>query len=111
AWSCVFSSGRGHTRWKRDWSSDMCSSDLPYSRESGAVERASASALSRRANHSGVKVKTSVLLNGAPPGRGRRPCPVPPWSILPRSEERRVGGEWRAGVAREERKGRDDTMG
>src|SRR5690625_7076260 len=27
-----FSSRRRHTRWPRDWSSDVCSSDLPWSR-------------------------------------------------------------------------------
>src|SRR5690625_3478818 len=26
---CFFSSRRRHTRWPRDWSSDVCSSDLP----------------------------------------------------------------------------------
>src|SRR5690625_5427434 len=26
-----FSSRRRHTRWPRDWSSDVCSSDLPFS--------------------------------------------------------------------------------
>src|SRR5439155_2542036 len=35
--SCLFffffSSRRRHTRWPRDWSSDVCSSDLPQSRE------------------------------------------------------------------------------
>src|SRR5690625_7928437 len=25
-----FSSRRRHTRWRRDWSSDVCSSDLPH---------------------------------------------------------------------------------
>src|SRR5437870_11264798 len=28
----LFSSRRRHTRWPRDWSSDVCSSDLPSSR-------------------------------------------------------------------------------
>src|SRR5437870_8906381 len=28
-----FSSRRRHTRWPRDWSSDVCSSDLPVRRE------------------------------------------------------------------------------
>src|SRR5207253_3820281 len=32
-----FSSGRRHTRWPRDWSSDVCSSDL-YRRETKAVD-------------------------------------------------------------------------
>src|SRR5207253_4792406 len=27
-----FSSRRRHTRWPRDWSSDVCSSDLPHAR-------------------------------------------------------------------------------
>src|SRR3712207_8692225 len=27
---CFFSSRRRHTRYWRDWSSDVCSSDLPY---------------------------------------------------------------------------------
>src|SRR5215203_509141 len=36
-----FSSRRRHTRYWRDWSSDVCSSDLPYSRsfERGAIPR------------------------------------------------------------------------
>src|SRR6266508_3866117 len=29
-----FSSRRRHTRWPRDWSSDVCSSDLPFERQS-----------------------------------------------------------------------------
>src|SRR5439155_11511447 len=29
-WLVVFSSRRRHTRWPRDWSSDVCSSDLVY---------------------------------------------------------------------------------
>src|SRR5207253_4603492 len=31
-----FSSRRRHTRWPRDWSSDVCSSDLPDAGESSA---------------------------------------------------------------------------
>src|SRR5438876_2435439 len=30
--SCFFSSRRRHTRWTGDWSSDVCSSDLPFER-------------------------------------------------------------------------------
>src|SRR5690625_4826543 len=29
SWYFFFSSRRRHTRWPRDWSSDVCSSDLP----------------------------------------------------------------------------------
>src|SRR5207253_3608792 len=35
------SSRRRHTRWPRDWSSDVCSSDLPGGDESGVKFRAS----------------------------------------------------------------------
>src|SRR5207245_4566873 len=67
-----FSSRRRHTRCYRDWSSDVCSSDLGGSQTFG-----------------------SVLGNGPTWPRERsgknlcRPC---------RSEERRVGKEWRSRV-------------
>src|SRR5215208_1820656 len=32
-----FSSRRRHTRWPRDWSSDVCSSDLPFEKVGGAA--------------------------------------------------------------------------
>src|SRR5271166_4784930 len=32
-WFFFFSSRRRHTRWPRDWSSDVCSSDLPLRRK------------------------------------------------------------------------------
>src|SRR3989338_5034698 len=34
--SSFFSSRRRHTRWNCDWSSDVCSSDLPNSRKQGS---------------------------------------------------------------------------
>src|SRR5438128_10449474 len=77
-----FSSRRRHTRCYRDWSSDVCSSDLGGSpRATAARARPSASrsqhgARSRRAR--------SALRPGSLRGRWRR-----------RSEERRVGKECR----------------
>src|SRR3712207_9005838 len=85
-----FSSRRRHTRYWRDWSSDVCSSDL--------LEL--------------LAIDVSVELVEDPPGRGRRPRflwksaadghhplerPTPriPAST-PRSEERRVGKECRS---------------
>src|SRR5690625_7505086 len=63
-----FSSRRRHTRWPRDWSSDVCSSDLDSH---------------RRPPHS-------------PPGRGAAGGPRPGrGSGGRRSEERRVGKERR----------------
>src|SRR5690625_1187173 len=34
-----FSSRRRHTRWPRDWSSDVCSSDLHHGGDHGALTR------------------------------------------------------------------------
>src|SRR5207249_5926511 len=96
-----FSSRRRHTRSKRDWSSDVCSSDL---RE-------------RLADHwrfyvgaaAGLVVAVALgavlLLGGSHPGHPRNPFTVPrraagdrgPLGNL-RSEERRVGKEGGVGV-------------
>src|SRR6266403_1849972 len=62
-----FSRRRRHTRSLRDWSSDVCSSDLPTRRR--RRERFSALAILRE---------------------------TPMWSIVGRSEERRVGKECRS---------------
>src|SRR5690625_7836806 len=36
-WCFFFSSRRRHTRWPRDWSSDVCSSDLPAALGKGVL--------------------------------------------------------------------------
>src|SRR5690625_7465516 len=70
-----FSSRRRHTRWPRDWSSDVCSSDLT----------------------------TSWLVH--PAGLSIRTRPWPDGSVLGRSEERRVGKESKTrGTPRESKK-------
>src|SRR5690606_39855324 len=82
-----FSSRRRHTRFSRDWSSDVCSSDLP----SGAAA---------------VITRSSALWSGPVPVRGVRwarnsaeiqwkkfSSPASP-GARGRSEERRVGKEW-----------------
>src|SRR6266480_4581314 len=66
-----FSSRRRHTRLTCDWSSDVCSSDLPRGRGSPAVDRGP-----------GVE-------------RGRVPA-TPAGGLRGRSEERRVGKECRS---------------
>src|SRR5690606_41140683 len=95
-----FSSRRRHTRFSRDWSSDVCSSDL----EVGSAEgnSASAAALSPRggAPRGGRP--------GAEVGRrigGRNAQGVSATCLTPlRSEERRVGKEGRSrGSLREEK--------
>src|SRR5206468_9888943 len=93
-----FSSRRRHTRSDRDWSSDVCSSDLFVAR--AAIIRGRARRKHRQLHHRGI-AKTTIV--GAP-------LPLPPGasSVAPgdstqkfdglpdRSEERRVGKEWRA---------------
>src|SRR5439155_15592267 len=68
-----FSSRRRHTSWPRDWSSDVCSSDLPNS---------TCPRPSRR-----CRIWSSRALVLPVPRLAGRP---------PRSEERRVGKEWRS---------------
>src|SRR5699024_11740637 len=71
-----FSSRRRHTRSKRDWSSDVCSSDLPPACKAGALPA------ELRPHRCYMKM---VGLGGL----------EPPTSRL-RSEERRVGKECRS---------------
>src|SRR5437870_13658374 len=83
--SFFFSSRRRHTRWPRDWSSDVCSSDLK-AREAAARQR---------------------------PRRLRSPLRLAAvaGTVSPRSEERRVGEEgrsWGGGGAWEKK---DDLSG
>src|SRR5699024_11270433 len=79
-----FSSRRRHTRSKRDWSSDVCSSDLAYTEEMGEYgvgmlhERILAPGIARR-----VFLATDLV------ERGSTATPKQ------RSEERRVGKECR----------------
>src|SRR5439155_3961334 len=79
-----FSSRRRHTRWPRDWSSDVCSSDLR--------DWTSASSASTAEDAEDAEVQSRGIL---PPVlrvlRGR-------WSLVRhiRSEERRVGKKCRS---------------
>src|SRR5439155_7425440 len=67
-----FSSRRRHTRWPRDWSSDVCSSDLEV-RHHAAVVRAHAGAV-------GIEDPDDAGVE----------------AMIARSEERRVGKECRS---------------
>src|SRR5699024_11572058 len=82
-----FSSRRRHTRSKRDWSSDVCSSDLKHINSLALSERLHVS-------HSYLKktIKSLVkegLVKSSPGKLGG-------FSLAIRSEERRVGKEGRA---------------
>src|SRR5256885_11822531 len=83
-----FSSRRRHTRLQGDWSSDVCSSDLPStSNKTTAVRRRSDNAPRAERRRS-----LSSLRTAAASGRG----PPPTNEASRRSEERRVGKECRS---------------
>src|SRR5690625_7531302 len=93
-----FSSRRRHTRWPRDWSSDVCSSDL----KSDATDEEIWAALRIAQADEFVKEKKGGLdslisQGGTNLSGGQR-----------RSEERRVGKERRAGKRGEPVKTRKD---
>src|SRR5207249_7862283 len=94
-----FSSRRRHTRSKRDWSSDVCSSDLPFAGYGGVgcddgVDAAGCDAVRDRLNPGFVQIRRDLH-------RQRNASSVLPCQSLAlcgeRSEERRVGQEWRWG--------------
>src|SRR5439155_16031723 len=76
-----FSSRRRHTRWPRDWSSDVCSSDLQTHHNALPFVMGLMGALNILA---AVWPSSEALLR-----------PVRIWLPLERSEERRVGKECR----------------
>src|SRR3712207_7775617 len=91
---CFFSSRRRHTRYWRDWSSDVCSSDLSaeVSQGAGRIERL-------RAEVSGQRVRElnqAQQLSGRMQGDVELPLPTLPREPGSRSEERRVGKERRS---------------
>src|SRR5690625_7717344 len=81
---CFFSSRRRHTRWPRDWSSDVCSSDLGPAATLRAIPAVVCDRRGpRRPEANPPGVRSSLLMSAAK-------CPV-----QERSEERRVGKEGR----------------
>src|SRR5690606_40744411 len=99
-----FSSRRRHTRFSRDWSSDVCSSDLAAGARTGTAARVGAGARPcgrvRGARRLGARPYEKTGSNGrtaererarAGRGGGRR------------SEERRVGKECRSGGTQQDR--------
>src|SRR5439155_10816431 len=98
-----------HTRWPRDWSSDVCSSDLTASRAAAAPEGAHAAAAAREAVrrsgrtvtgfsgpwHQVVAARAALGLGAAPTTKNSRD---ELYVLDLRSEERRVGKERRSVV-------------
>src|SRR5699024_11600634 len=95
------SSRRRHTRSKRDWSSDVCSSDLNalHSAAAGYMGAASLqSAFSPHRNHGSSSAEPADPPQGGTTRRTSR-LPQASGTSEPRSEERRVGREGGAGRA------------
>src|SRR5690606_40282746 len=93
-YSFFFSSRRRHTRFSRDWSSDVCSSDLEN-------EKYEMEAESNRVNLVLIPPRRGWILdrNGSPLASNRadfRVDIIPERLDDPRSEERRVGKEGRS---------------
>src|SRR5690606_39468440 len=94
-----FSSRRRHTRFSRDWSSDVCSSDLMNFAERNDVRSAKGvkiGMVSPDGRAGMVQHAAQFAEAGIPfvfdPGQG-----MPMFNGEERSEERRVGKEWRCG--------------
>src|SRR5207302_5304560 len=93
-----FSSRRRHTRFSRDWSSDVCSSDLPAGRFGSVAPRAVAA--------------PNLPAGGAFAAAGGPAAGTQLYVMHPdggeRSEERRVGKEWRSRWGRDDEQKRHD---
>src|SRR5690625_7566808 len=76
-----FASRRRHTRWPRDWSSDVCSSDLNSAR---SAKYCKSSLLTAGFSSNRFPIKISIITTVFS-------------GVAPRSEERRVGKESRVG--------------
>src|SRR5689334_14859967 len=87
-----FSSRRRHTRWNCDWSSDVCSSDLAsatFFSDAGSVASAASSSVCAQAGLIFARrARTASSLSRLRPASAQR--------VPARSEERRVGKEWRS---------------
>src|SRR5439155_8438249 len=82
-----FSSRRRHTRWPRDWSSDVCSSDLDEAERRDSDPPVCRGTQARQTGGSESRRSAS--------SRGRASAGATPWRRNTRSEERRVGKECR----------------
>src|SRR3712207_8018604 len=83
-----FSSRRRHTRYWRDWSSDVCSSDLPRDSVTGCARSTQSGHLS--AQYAPTPIDSNSHIPDAVAGQGLEGIECT------RSEERRVGKECRS---------------
>src|SRR5690606_41015767 len=87
-----FSSRRRHTRFSRDWSSDVCSSDLGTGARGEQVVHRLVAGMLEESDF--VTVAREIVRDAvAHQADADHPDPL---GRVPRSEERRVGKEWRS---------------
>src|SRR5690606_40575347 len=101
-----FSSRRRHTRFSRDWSSDVCSSDLQWRLPERIYESVQFSHLARPSTAQAapeVKHLSACVAAGAAIAEAWVKGGTPE-TFGDRSEERRVGKEWRSRGAPEDEK-------
>src|SRR5690606_40379887 len=92
-----FSSRRRHTRFSRDWSSDVCSSDLAANgRSRGQSRRTPTSSAWSRSLSSGLYRRLRSHTGSADLRLSEALAGLASLPYRRRSEERRVGKEWRA---------------
>src|SRR5439155_14510316 len=93
-----FSSRRRHTRWPRDWSSDVCSSDLEPCTIDASLKRGAPA--NRQATARPVQSPTAQFCRTwRQLAETAKPCGRLPVTCVLRSEERRVGKECRSRLA------------
>src|SRR5258707_11843168 len=91
--SFFFSSRRRHTRYWRDWSSDVCSSDLHWR----AVRcRAAMGSVTRISSRTSRPATPATAASSHHSTRGARLGAMASSGVILRSEERRVGKECRS---------------
>src|SRR5207248_6183166 len=92
-----FSSRRRHTRSYGDWSSDVCSSDLKMA-SSATLTASHCSHKCSRVHRNGTPLRKPRNSGGSPSGVSRPPQleTMKMKKTTKRSEERRVGKEWRS---------------
>src|SRR5699024_11288288 len=103
-----FSSRRRHTRSKRDWSSDVCSSDLLYFMTYTLTQFENVDKIQLRINghtQEEMPVNGTPIKEGYTRANGINLKESDTLDLVDsRSEERRVGKEWRSGGATDEEK-------
>src|SRR2546430_3846263 len=91
----LFSSRRRHTRFDCDWSSDVCSSDLPGRKDGGAGPHLTSCGVTVVCAlwAAAIGACVIVMIVAARTAKANRMASLPNWR---RSEERRVGKECRS---------------